>query len=228
MSADYSQIELRVLAQMADIGRSKEAFAKDIDIHAVTASQMFGKPVARGRRGPAPQRQDDQLRHHLRHQPVRAGPAPGHPAGAGQGLHRILLRAISWHPRLHGAGQGRGAREGLGADAVRPALLHPRDQHQGHGAARLRRAAGDQRADPGLGRRHHEAGDDPGGAGARPANGPGRGMLLQVHDELVFEVPEGEVEATASLVKRTMEGAALLDVPLVVDVGHGTSWDAAH
>ena len=48
------------------------------------------------------------------------------------------------------------------------------------------------------------------------------------HDELVFEVPEAEVTATAQLVKSTMEGAAALEVPLVVDVGHGISWDAAH
>ena len=49
-------------------------------------------------------------------------------------------------------------------------------------------------------------------------------MLLQVHDELVFEVPEAEVEVTGAVVKRVMEGAAHLDVPLTVDVGTGGSW----
>jgi DNA polymerase-1 len=53
-------------------------------------------------------------------------------------------------------------------------------------------------------------------------------MLLQVHDELVFEVPEPAVEAVKGLVKTTMEAAASLDVPLVVDVGAGASWGAAH
>jgi DNA polymerase-1 len=57
-------------------------------------------------------------------------------------------------------------------------------------------------------------------------------MLLQVHDELLFEVPEGEVEATAKLVKEVMEGACAprceLSVPLVVETGWATSWDQAH
>ena len=53
-------------------------------------------------------------------------------------------------------------------------------------------------------------------------------MLLQVHDELVFELPETEVEATGVLVKRVMEGVADLSVPLGVEVGHGQSWAEAH
>ncbi len=57
-------------------------------------------------------------------------------------------------------------------------------------------------------------------------------MLLQVHDELVFEVPEDEAEKTAAVVKEVMEGAALpaltLSVPLVVETGAATNWDEAH
>ena len=57
-------------------------------------------------------------------------------------------------------------------------------------------------------------------------------MLLQVHDELVFEVPEREVEATAALVKDVMENAPLparaLSVPLVVDTGAADNWEEAH
>ena len=56
----------------------------------------------------------------------------------------------------------------------------------------------------------------------------GARMLLQVHDELIFEVPDAEVEATGALVKATMEAAATLTVPLVVDVGSGAHWDEAH
>ncbi len=57
-------------------------------------------------------------------------------------------------------------------------------------------------------------------------------MLLQVHDELLFEVPEGEANATGATVREVMEGAAKpavhLDVPLVVDAGQGATWAEAH
>ena len=49
-------------------------------------------------------------------------------------------------------------------------------------------------------------------------------MLLQVHDELVFEIPPSELEVVQSLVKREMESAAQLSVPLVVDIGTGDNW----
>jgi DNA polymerase-1 len=53
-------------------------------------------------------------------------------------------------------------------------------------------------------------------------------MLLQVHDELLFEAPESEAAELAALAKRVMEGAAVLSVPLVVDTGTGKSWSEAH
>ncbi|NBQ12193.1 MAG: DNA polymerase I, partial [Gammaproteobacteria bacterium] len=53
-------------------------------------------------------------------------------------------------------------------------------------------------------------------------------MIMQVHDELVFEVPEGAVDAVTAEVRRYMEGAAELRVPLKVDVGVGAHWDEAH
>ena len=53
-------------------------------------------------------------------------------------------------------------------------------------------------------------------------------MLLQVHDELIFDVPEGEVEETIALVKKVMEGAAYLSIPLIVDAGIGDNWAEAH
>jgi DNA polymerase-1 len=53
-------------------------------------------------------------------------------------------------------------------------------------------------------------------------------MLLQVHDELIFEVPVAELDATTDVVRRTMEGAAALTVPLVCETGFGKNWDEAH
>jgi DNA polymerase I len=53
-------------------------------------------------------------------------------------------------------------------------------------------------------------------------------MLLQVHDELLFEVPDKEIDKTKDVARRVMEGAATLSVPLVVDTGVGDNWAAAH
>ena len=53
-------------------------------------------------------------------------------------------------------------------------------------------------------------------------------MLLQVHDELVFEVPEAEAEATGEVARRVMEGVAELRVPLAAEIGTGRSWSEAH
>jgi DNA polymerase-1 len=61
-----------------------------------------------------------------------------------------------------------------------------------------------------------------------PSVAPSTRMLLQVHDELVFEAPDAEVEATETLVRRAMEKPYPLDVPLVVEVGVGKSWGDAH
>jgi DNA polymerase-1 len=58
--------------------------------------------------------------------------------------------------------------------------------------------------------------------------GLGARMLLQVHDELLFEVPEAEVEATAAAIGAVMEGAAHLSVPLVVEAGSADNWAEAH
>ena len=63
---------------------------------------------------------------------------------------------------------------------------------------------------------------------AAAASRLGAKMLLQVHDELIFEVPREELDETAAVVSRAMSRAADLDVPLVVDTGHGRTWDEAH
>jgi DNA polymerase I len=227
LSADYSQIELRVLAHMAGIAALKEAFAKDVDIHAVTASQMFGVPV---------EGMDPLLRRNAKM--INYGIIYGIGAfGLAQRLgiefdvaKRYIEAYFEQYPgirdymerakdeaRTHGyvttlfgricatpeIRSGNPSRRGY---AERAAINAP---IQGTAADIMKRAM--IRADRALGRSN---------LGAK--------MLLQVHDELVFEVPEDEVEPTADLIREVMATAAHLDVPLVVDVGWGPDWDAAH
>ena len=97
MSADYSQIELRLAAHMADVPQLKEAFAKGDDIHNMTAEELFGVGRPRHPR----QGQDDQFRHPLRHFALGPGRPAGRAARRGQGDHRPLFRALPRHPHLH-------------------------------------------------------------------------------------------------------------------------------
>ena len=91
----------------------------------------------------------------------------------------------------------------------------------------LCRAPGDQRAAAGWRGRHHQARDGAAADGAAQAGLRAR-LLLQVHDELLFEAPEAEVAALAELARRVMESAAVLSVPLVVETGSGRTWAEAH
>ena len=102
VSADYSQIELRLLSEVADVPALRKAFQDGIDIHAMTASEMFGVPVEGMPRRHPPPRQGDQFRHHLRHLGVRPRQSARHPARGGRRLHQELLRALPRHPRLYG------------------------------------------------------------------------------------------------------------------------------
>ena len=228
VSADYSQIELRLLAHVAGIPALKEAFAEGQDIHARTASEVFGVPM---------QGMDSATRRRAKAinfgiiygiSAFGLGPPARHPAGRGAQLHRRLFRALPGHPRLHGKHARGGPHARLRADPVRAALLDPRDrekQEPGAGGyaerqainAPLQGGAADiiKRAMVRLPAALAEA-----GLAAR--------LLLQVHDELLFEAPESEAEALQALAKRVMEGAASLSVPLVVETGHGHSWGDAH
>jgi DNA polymerase-1 len=227
LSADYSQIELRVLAHMAGIAALKEAFAKDVDVHSVTASQMFGVPI---------EGMDPLLRRNAKM--INYGIIYGIGAfGLAQrlgiefdvakryieayferypGIRDYMerakdeARAYGYVTTLFGRkcatpeiNSGNPSRRGY---AERAAINAP---IQGTAADIMKRA---------MIRAHR----------ALSASNLGARMLLQVHDELVFEVPEDELEPSADLIRDIMMRAAHLDVPLVVEVGWGPDWNAAH
>ena len=227
LSADYSQIELRVLAHMAGIDALKEAFANEVDVHAVTASQMFDVPVEG--MDPLLRRNAKMINYGIIYGIGAYGLAqrlgiefadakqyieayfeqyPGikdymeraKEEARADGYVTTLFGRLCATPEIK---SGNPARRGY---AERAAINAP---IQGSAADIMKRAM--IRADRALSRSN---------LGAR--------MLLQVHDELVFEVPEGEIEPTAELIRDIMEHAAELTVPLTVDVGHGANWDAAH
>ena len=227
LSADYSQIELRLAAHVAGVDSLKAAFHDGLDIHAMTASEVFGVPI---------EGMDPMIRR--RAKAINFGIIYGiSPFGLakqldiGQGDAKAYIEAyferfpeiLDYMERtkevcrkqgyvttlfgrrchLPGINDKNPARRGFNERAAINAPL------QGGAADIIKRAMIRMPA-------------------ALEAKGLAARMLLQVHDELIFEVPDGEVEATAALVKQVMENAAHLSVPLVVDTGAATSWADAH
>jgi DNA polymerase-1 len=227
LSADYSQIELRILAHVANVPSLKEAFAKGEDIHSRTAADIF-------RLDPA--KVDKEARR--RAKTINFGLIYGMSAfglaarlGIPPGEARAIIDAyFAQYPgvrdcmeRLKEDARARGYVETPFGRRIWIAEIGAKDAARRAGAERAAINAPFQggaaeiikRAMVRVPRALHEAGLK------------GR-MLLQVHDELVFEVPEAEVAAMERLVREVMESAATLSVPLAVEVGHGRSWAEAH
>ena len=179
-----------------------------------------------GRPRAAPAGQGDVVRPGVRAVGVRPGRAAAHPGRRGQGADDGLLRALRRHPRLPARRRRAGAQGRLHLDDPRPPPLPARPHQRQRPAPLDGRADGAERADPGQRRRHHQAGDARRAPGAARRGAASR-LLLQVHDELVLEVAEGEREALEALVRREMGGAYPLSVPLDVSVGVGVTWDEA-
>jgi len=227
LSADYSQIELRLLAHVADIPALKEAFARGDDIHAITASEMFGVPV-KGM-DPLMRRRAKAINFGIIYGISAFGLA--NQLGIGQqeakeyiakyfqrypGIRDYMERTKEF-ARKHGyvlTPFGRKIHlrfihdksQGMRAFAERAAINAPL---QGGGADIIKRAMIRL-------------------PGALTAAKLKARMLLQVHDELLFEVPEKELDKTKDVTRKVMESAAALTVPLVVDTGVGDNWAAAH
>ncbi|MBM3587024.1 MAG: DNA polymerase I [Alphaproteobacteria bacterium] len=227
VAADYSQIELRLLAHLADVPTLREAFAAGEDIHARTASEIFGIP--RDKVDKEARRRAKTINFGIIYGMSAFGLATrlGIPPGEGRAIIdayfaqypgiRQEMERLKEEARTHGFVRtpfGRklwvpdiAARDPVRrAGAERAAINAP---FQGGAAEIIKRAM------VRLPRALRDA-----GLKAR--------MLLQVHDELVFEVPEAEVEATSVLVRQIMESVATLRVPLSVEVGQGHSWAEAH
>lgn len=227
ISADYSQIELRLLAHVADIPDLRQAFIDGLDIHAATAALVFGgapesiDPALRrqakainfgiiygisafglARQLKIPQGDARQFieAYFERYPGVKAYMEQAKAFAHEHGYVTTMYGRRIWTP---GIADKNPARRSFQERAAINAPL------QGAAAdiiklamARMPKAL----ADAGLSAR----------------------MLLQVHDELLFEAPDAEVKATAAMVKQTMENAAALSIPLVVETGVAQTWAEAH
>ncbi len=227
ISADYSQIELRLLAHVADIPALKESFEKGEDIHARTASEVFGVPMAG--MDSATRRRAKAINFGIiygisafglaRQLGISAGEAKSYIAAYFERYPEIraymdatkeqartdgfVLTPFGrrcWVPRI------KDKIPALRAYAERQAINAPL---QGGAADIIKRAMillPKALKDAGFSTK----------------------LLLQVHDELLFEAPDDEAAQAAKLAQEVMQNAAVLSVPLVVETGIGKNWGKAH
>ncbi len=227
LSVDYSQIELRLVAEIAGIAALKEAFLNGDDVHALTASQVFGIPMSEMTRDIRSKAKAINFGIIYGISGFGLGQQLGVGAReAGEYIKQYLERfhelktymdETKAYARSHGYVLTLAGRKcympgimnkipSVRAGAERQAV---NARIQGTAADIMKRAM--IRVDKALTRT------------GSPAK-----MLLSVHDELVFEVPENAADEAAELVKREMEAAATLGVPLVAEGRWGKSWADAH
>ncbi|MFZ7174145.1 DNA polymerase I [[Pasteurella] aerogenes] len=226
VAADYSQIELRIMAHLSQDPNLIKAFAEGKDIHRSTAAEIFGLPLeevsAEQRRGAKAinfgliygmsafglarqlgigrnEAQQYMDLYFQRYPGVQRFMADIREKAKAQGYVETLFGRRLYLPEIHSSNAMR--RKG----AERVAINAPM---QGTAADIIKRAmiALDREI----------------------AQDPDIRMIMQVHDELVFEVRSKNVEKYRQLIKNIMENAAKLAVPLIVDVGVGDNWDEAH
>ncbi|MEO5758424.1 MAG: DNA polymerase I [Mesorhizobium sp.] len=231
VSADYSQIELRVLAHVAEIPQLRQAFADGADIHAITASEMFNVPV---------EGMPSEIRR--RAKAINFGIIYGISAfGLANQLSISREEASNYIKKYFERFPGirdyieetkAYAREHGFVETIFGRRIHYPDIRSSNPSlrafnerasinARLQGTAAD------IIRRAMVRMDD-----ALEKEKLSARMLLQVHDELIFETVEAEVEATIPIVRHVMENAAMpavsMSVPLHVDARAANNWDEAH
>jgi len=231
VSADYSQIELRILAHIADIPQLRQAFADGVDIHAMTASEMFGVPVegmpSEVRRrakainfgiiygisafglanqlGISREEASAYIRKYFERFPgIRDYMDQARTTVRAKGAVETIFGRVCHFPAV--ASKNPSERAFVERQAINAPI-------QGSASDIIRRAM--IRMEDALAAARLDA-----------------RMLLQVHDELVFEVPEGQVEAVLPVIRKVMveapQPAVALKVPLVVDARAADNWDEAH
>ena len=231
ISADYSQIELRVLAHMADIPQLKKAFADGLDIHAMTASEMFGVPIDGM---PAEvRRRAKAINFGIIYGISAFGLAnqlsiPREEAGAYIRKYFERFPGIQdYMDRMRGEARAVGYVTTIFGRKCHYPLNEARSQAERGFLERAAINAPIQGSAADIIRRAMIRMEE-----ALAAHGLSAQMLLQVHDELVFEVPDAEVERTIPVICEVMERAAepavQLDVPLKVDARAADNWDEAH
>ena len=223
ISADYSQIELRVLAHLADEEVLKDLFARGEDIHAATAGEMFGL---------APEQVDHGTRSKAKM--INFGIVYGLSAyGLADRLQipqeeaaEFIERYLNRFPKVQQfitQDDHRRDRRGLRHHDVRPHPAHPRAARAPAPDAPAGRAAGDQHGGPGQRRRHHQGGD--GALLEAPARrGPRHPARAADPRRAAVRGPRAEVERATAIVREEMVRAYALDPPLAVDVGVGVNW----
>ncbi len=228
LSADYSQIELRLAAHMADVPALKAAFANGDDIHSLTAQELFGEVnrdtrgraktinfsilygISRwglaGRMGTTPDEAQALIDRYFERFPgINRYIHETLQSVKETGYTRTLFGRKVWFTNINSKNQAE--RQGAERAAINAPI-------QGTSADIIKRAM--VRMTPAL----------------VAAGLPEVRMLLTVHDELVFELPEAKVDPATPVIREVMANAAAplvrLDVPLDVEVGTGPSWGAAH
>lgn len=227
LSVDYSQVELRLAAELAGVKALQQAFHDKVDIHTLTASQVFGVPI--GDVTPDLRRSAKAVNFGIIYGISGWGLAKQlgvTPAEASQFITAYLknfreiqdymearkeeAREYGYVKTLYGRkcmiGYIHSKIMGQRAGAERQAINAPL---QGTAADIMKLAM----------TRMPQALQE---AGLKAQ------MLLQVHDELIFEVPDSELDATTALVKNVMENAARLNVPLEAEAGSAANWSDAH